>query len=54
MNGNKGPLAGRTVLEVGGIGPMPFAGMILADLGAEVVRIDRPGARPPHAASTRA
>lgn len=47
MNGNKGPLAGRTVLEVGGIGPMPFAGMILADLGAEVVRIDRPGARPP-------
>ena len=38
-----GPLAGVKVVEVGGIGPGPFAGMILADLGAEVVRIDRPG-----------
>lgn len=38
-----GPLAGLRVLEVGGIGPGPFAGMILADLGAEVIRIDRPG-----------
>jgi len=36
-----GPLAGIRVLEVGGIGPNPFAGMLLADMGAEVVRIDR-------------
>ncbi|MFF7474201.1 CoA transferase [Streptomyces sp. NPDC008092] len=38
-----GPLAGCRVLELGGIGPGPFAGMLLADLGAEVVRVDRPG-----------
>jgi alpha-methylacyl-CoA racemase len=37
----KGPLAGIKVLEVAGIGPGPFAGMMLADLGADVVRIDR-------------
>jgi alpha-methylacyl-CoA racemase len=38
-----GPLAGVRVVEVGGIGPVPFAGMMLADLGADVVRVDRPG-----------
>jgi alpha-methylacyl-CoA racemase len=38
-----GPLAGVRVLELGGIGPAPFAGMMLADLGADVVRIDRAG-----------
>ncbi|MFE9924530.1 CaiB/BaiF CoA transferase family protein [Streptomyces sp. NPDC005774] len=38
-----GPLAGCRVVELGGIGPGPFAGMFLADLGAEVVRVDRPG-----------
>jgi len=38
-----GPLAGVRVVELGGIGPVPFAGMTLADMGAEVVRIDRPG-----------
>ncbi|OPX12403.1 CaiB/BaiF CoA-transferase family protein [Mycobacterium sp. AT1] len=37
------PLHGVRVLEVGGMGPGPFAGMTLADMGAEVVRIDRPG-----------
>ena len=37
-----GPLQGIRVLEVGGIGPGPFAAMVLADLGADVVRIDRP------------
>lgn len=37
-----GPLAGCRVVEFGGIGPGPFAGMFLADLGAEVVRVDRP------------
>lgn len=37
-----GPLAGHRVVELGGIGPGPFCGMLLADLGAEVVRVDRP------------
>lgn len=37
-----GPLRGLAVLEVGGIGPNPFAGMLLADLGADVLRVDRP------------
>jgi len=36
-----GPLAGVRVLEVAGIGPGPFAAMMLADMGAEVIRIDR-------------
>jgi alpha-methylacyl-CoA racemase len=36
-----GPLAGIRVLEVGGIGPNPFAGMLLADMGADVLRLDR-------------
>jgi alpha-methylacyl-CoA racemase len=35
-------LAGLAVVELAGIGPAPFAGMVLADLGAEVLRIDRP------------
>ncbi|MGB3441929.1 MAG: CaiB/BaiF CoA-transferase family protein [Actinophytocola sp.] len=39
-----GPLAGLRILELGGIGPGPFATMLLADLGADVVRVDRPGA----------
>lgn len=39
-----GPLDGVRVVELGGIGPAPFACMMLADLGAEVIRIDRPGA----------
>jgi alpha-methylacyl-CoA racemase len=38
-----GPLAGIRVLELGGIGPVQFAGMVLADLGADVVRLERPG-----------
>ncbi len=41
-----GPLAGLRVLEVAGIGPGPFCGMLLGDLGAEVIRIDRPGGAP--------
>lgn len=36
-----GPLAGLRVLEMAGIGPGPFCGMLLADMGADVVRIDR-------------
>ncbi|MET0765210.1 MAG: CaiB/BaiF CoA-transferase family protein [Blastococcus sp.] len=39
-----GPLTGLRVLELGGIGPGPHAAMILADLGADVVRVDRPSA----------
>ncbi|MFC9840452.1 CaiB/BaiF CoA transferase family protein [Rhodococcus sp. NPDC127530] len=39
-----GPLSELRVLELGGIGPGPFATMLLADMGADVVRIDRPGA----------
>src|ERR1700760_4094810 len=38
-----GPLHGLKVVELAGIGPGPHAAMILADLGAEVVRVDRPG-----------
>jgi len=36
-----GPLAGVKVLELGGVGPGPFCGMMLADMGADVLRIDR-------------
>jgi alpha-methylacyl-CoA racemase len=36
-----GPLAGITVIEIAGIGPGPYCGMLLADLGADVIRIDR-------------
>jgi alpha-methylacyl-CoA racemase len=36
-----GPLAGVRVLELGGIGPNPFAGMLLSDMGADVLRLDR-------------
>jgi len=38
-----GPLSGISVIELGGIGPGALAGMMLADLGAEVIRIERPG-----------
>ncbi len=41
--GRGGPLDGIKVIELGGIGPGPHAGMILADLGADVVRVRRPG-----------
>ena len=39
-----GPLTGLLVIELAGIGPGPHAAMILGDLGADVVRVDRPGA----------
>ncbi|MFD3677632.1 CaiB/BaiF CoA transferase family protein [Streptomyces sp. NPDC058613] len=42
VTGN-GPLAGVRIVELAGIGPGPFAAMLLADLGADVVRVDRPG-----------
>ena len=40
----KGPLSGVKVLEFAGIGPGPFCAMLLSDMGAEVIRIDRKGA----------
>src|SRR6188472_584111 len=39
---SRGPLEGLRVVELGGIGPVPLCGMVLSDLGAEVVRVDRP------------
>jgi len=39
----KGPLSGVKIVEFAGIGPGPFCGMLLSDLGADVVRIDRKG-----------
>lgn len=36
-----GPLSGLQVVELAGLGPAPFCGMVLADLGADVVRVDR-------------
>jgi alpha-methylacyl-CoA racemase len=37
-----GPLSGFRVIELAGIGPVPFAGAMLADMGADVVRVERP------------
>ncbi|HNP36144.1 MAG TPA: CaiB/BaiF CoA-transferase family protein [Woeseiaceae bacterium] len=37
-----GPLQGVQIIELAGLGPAPFCGMLLADLGAEVIRIERP------------
>ncbi|MCR3718336.1 alpha-methylacyl-CoA racemase [Prauserella flava] len=56
MNPNvPGPLSGLKVVELPAIGPVPHAGMILADLGADVVRVERPsgaldlhGGKPDH------
>ncbi|MGA5731465.1 CaiB/BaiF CoA transferase family protein [Streptomyces seoulensis] len=42
MTPGQGPLSGVRVVELAGIGPGPFAAMLLADLGADVVRVDRP------------
>ena len=39
----QGPLSGLKIVEFAGIGPGPFCGMLLSDLGADVVRIDRKG-----------
>lgn len=44
MAERRGPLASVKVVEFAGLGPAPFAAMLLADMGADVVRIDRPGA----------
>ena len=44
-----GALSGYKIIELAGIGPAPMGGMILADMGAEVIRIERPGAIDPKA-----
>src|ERR1700710_1174419 len=36
-----GPLSGYRIIEIGGIGPGPFAAMMLSDMGAEVIRVER-------------
>ncbi|KMO11409.1 CaiB/BaiF CoA transferase family protein [Methylobacterium platani] len=46
--GQGGPLAGLRIVEFAGIGPGPFAAMLLADMGAELVRLDRPGGADPY------
>lgn len=47
MTGTRqGPLAGLRVVEMVGIGPAPFCAMMLADLGAEVIRVDQPRSAP--------
>jgi len=38
-----GPLQGLTIIEIAGLGPGPFAAMLLADMGADVIRVERPG-----------
>lgn len=56
MNASKptrqGPLAGMRVVEFAGIGPAPFCGMMLADMGAEVILVERPRAIDPSAKPT--
>jgi alpha-methylacyl-CoA racemase len=44
--GSSGPLTGVRVIEMAALGPVPFAGMLLSDLGADVIRVDRPGPAP--------
>lgn len=47
MDTASGPLTGLKVLEFAGQGPVPFCGMMLSDMGADVLRIDRKGGEPP-------
>ena len=47
MTASTGPLANVKVIELAGIGPAPMAGMMLADMGAEVIRIERSAQRDP-------
>lgn len=50
-----GPLKGLRILEIAGLGPTPVTGMMLADLGADVVLVDRlqPGLKISMSAGTR-
>jgi alpha-methylacyl-CoA racemase len=47
MTAAPGALEGIRIVEFAGLGPVPFATMMLADMGADIVRIDRPGQVPP-------
>lgn len=47
-----GPLEGKKIIEIAGIGPGPFCAMVLSDLGAEVIRVDRVSAVPNEFPST--
>src|ERR1700743_241994 len=47
MRKQMGPLEGIRIVEFAGIGPGPFAAMLFADMGADVIRIDRKGGRQP-------
>jgi len=38
----KGPLSGLKIIEIAGLGPTPFCAMLLADLGADVLRVENP------------
>ena len=51
----QGPLNGVRIVEFAGIGPGPFCGMLLSDMGADVIRIDRKDAKPaaPHQVTQR-
>jgi alpha-methylacyl-CoA racemase len=40
-----GPLSGVRIIEMAGLGPGPYGGMLLSDMGAEVLRVDRPDLR---------
>ena len=53
MTAPPGPLAGLRVVELAGLGPAPFCAMVLADLGAEVIRLERAGQPPPTGAPDR-
>ena len=45
MTERRGPLTGIRAIEIAGLGAGPYAAMLLADLGADVIRVDRPGTR---------
>lgn len=47
MTDGSGPLRGVKVVELAGLGPTPYAGMLLSDMGADVIRVDRPGVSRP-------
>jgi alpha-methylacyl-CoA racemase len=53
MSTRQGPLNGIKVIELAGIGPGPYAGQLLADMGADVVVVDRPGGGMPKAIDGR-
>lgn len=53
MSTRQGPLNGIKVIELAGIGPGPYAGQLLADMGADVVVVDRPGPALPKAVDGR-